>query len=182
MSRPPALTPQQQDEVRLRLAAGEGQRALAREYNVSEATIRRLSSHSSRVRTVAEKVAEAQTALAALPIGQQHQALTLADKLRSISNSLAAAAELGAKTAHRLHALANSEVERVDDANPFGSIESLRNVGILTKLANESAATPLSLLAANKGFQPPSETDSPPSIDPAKLSSKALQELLDARG
>lgn len=184
MSRPPALTPQQQDEVRARLAAGEGQRALAREYKVGEATIRRLSTHSARVRTVAEKVAEAQAALASLPVAQQHQALTLADKLRSISDNLAAAAMHGAATAHRLNALANAEVAKVDDVEPLKSLEALRGVGVLSKLANESAAVALNLMAANKPAvdrlnAPPPET---PSIDPSRLSSATLAELLDARG
>lgn len=180
MSRPPALTPQQQDEVRARLAAGEGPRALAREYGVGDATIRRLSAHSARVRTVAEKVAEAQSALAALPIAQQHQALSLADKLRSISDNLAAAAMHGAATAHRLNALANAEVAKVADAEPLKSLESLRGVSVLSKLANESAAVALGMLAANKGraHEDPPET---PTVDPAKLSSETLQELLDAR-
>ena len=71
-------------------------------------------------------------------------------KLRSISTSLASAAELGAKTSHRLHALANGEVAKVDDADPMKKIDNLRNVGVLTKLANESAHVALNLLAANK--------------------------------
>jgi hypothetical protein len=88
--------------------------------------------------------------LQALPPAQREVAVTLADKLRSISESLASAADLGAKTAHRLQALSNAEVAKVDDAEPLGSIESLKNVGILTKLANDSAAIALNLLAANR--------------------------------
>jgi hypothetical protein len=61
---------------------------------------------------VAETVAAAQTALASLPVQQQHMALSLAEKLRSIGDNLASAAEYGAKTAHRLQALANSQVSK----------------------------------------------------------------------
>jgi glutamine synthetase adenylyltransferase len=184
MSRPPALNPQQQDAVRRRLAEGEGVRALAREFNTSDATIRRLSSHSSQIRNVAETLAAAQTALAALPLAQQHQALSLADKLRSISENLASAAELGAKTSHRLQALANSQVAKVDDADPMKSIGALRDVGVLTKLANDSASIALNLLAANKGTVEKLNTDKPeePGIDSSKLSSATLAELLAARG
>ena len=39
MSRPPALTPQQQEDVRRRLAAGEGVRALAREFGSRNITV-----------------------------------------------------------------------------------------------------------------------------------------------
>jgi DNA invertase Pin-like site-specific DNA recombinase len=41
--RKPTLTPHQQQEARQRLAAGETQRSVARSYNVSQATISRLS-------------------------------------------------------------------------------------------------------------------------------------------
>lgn len=77
----------------------------------------------------------------------QPVAIGLAEKLRNISQSLASAAELGAATAHRLHALANSEVGKVDDAEPMASIENLRNIGVLTKLANESGHIAMGLLS-----------------------------------
>ena len=183
MSRPPALTPAQQEQVRLRLAQGEGIRPLAREFGVGVATIKRLSEQSERVRNVAEQVAAAQTALATLPPIQQHQALSLADKLRSISDNLAAAAMHGAATAHRLNALANAEVAKVDDADPLANVEALRGVGVLTKLANDSASVALNLLAANKPTVERLNTPAPaePSVDPTKLSPQALAELLAAR-
>ncbi len=183
MGRPPALTADQQAEVQRRLAAGEGVRALAREFNVGTATIRRLSAHSAQVQKVAEKLADAHGALAQLPPAHQHVAVSLAEKLRSISSSLASAAELGAKTSHRLQALANSQVAKVDDADPMKSIGALRDVGVLTKLANDSASIALNLLSANKETVVRMNTDAPPvsSIDPAKLSSATLAELLAAR-
>lgn len=157
MARPSKLTPAQWVEVERRLLAGETARALGREFGMSEAGIRKrfganqsVSAQSSQVRTVAEKLADANTALQALPVAQRAVAVDLSEKLRSISVSLSCAAELGAKTAHRLQALANNEVAKVDDAEPLKSLESLRNVGVLTKLANDSAATGLNLLAANK--------------------------------
>lgn len=153
MARPSKLSPAQWAEIDRRLAAGEGVRDLAREFGVSPATVskRGVSKQSKQVQVVAKQVAAAQTALAALPVAQQYTALNLADKLRNISGSLASAAELGAATAHRLHALANSEVVKVDDADPMASIASLKNVGVLTKLANDSSHIALNLLAANKG-------------------------------
>lgn len=181
--RPPKLSPAQQDEVRRRLAEGEGVRALAREFKVSPTTIGALSGHTGHVRKVAEQVAAAHVALAALPVAQQHMALSLADKLRSISDNLAAAAMHGAATAHRLNALANAEVAKVDDADPLANVEALRGVGVLTKLANDSASVALNLLAANKPTVERLNAPAPaaPSVDPTKLSPQALQELLDAR-
>lgn len=88
--------------------------------------------------------------LAQLPLAQQHGALGLAYKLRNISTSLANAAELGSATAHRLQALANNEVNKIDDASPMQSLEVLKGVSALTRLANDSASIALNLLAANK--------------------------------
>lgn len=176
MARPSKLSPEQWAEVERRAAAGEGVRALAREFGVDEAAIRRrVNPQTPQVRAVAEKLADAQTALAALPIPQQYIAVNLAEKLRNISQSLASAAELGAATAHRLHALANAEVSKVDDAEPLASLENLRSVGVLTKLANESATIPLNLLAANK------ETVKKLNDDPAAAVPKRVRvDVMDA--
>jgi hypothetical protein len=152
MGRPSKLSPQQWADIERRLISGEGVRALAAQFGISPGQISKRfpNSVSKSVHAVAEKLAEAQTALAALPVPQQSLAMSLADKLRSISESLACAADLGAKTAHRLQSLANSEVAKVDDADPLSSVENLKNVGILTKLGNDSASIALNLLAANK--------------------------------
>lgn len=159
MGRPSKLTPAQWSEVERRLLGGETARALGRELGISEASIRgklganrALSAQSAQVQETAQKIAEANLALEALPVAQRPVAMDLAEKLRSISQSVASAAELGARTGHRLHALANSEVGKVDDADPLSeeSIAALKGVGVLTKLANESLAPALNLLSANK--------------------------------
>lgn len=160
MGRPPALTPAQQDEVRRRLAAGEGVRALAREYGCGDATIRRLSAHSAQVRNVAEKLANAQAALAALPPAHQAMAVTLADQLRAISTSMAAAAVHGADTAQRLHAMANGTVRTIANPEEAGTGAKLNLVAGLTKLANEAAAIPLGLVTRPAGKGGP--LDEPP--------------------
>ncbi len=194
MARPSKLSPQQWAEVERRLAAGEGVRDLARAFGVSPAAVskRGVSKQTKQVQVVAKQLAQAQTALAALPVAQQYTAVSLAEKLRNISGSLASAAELGAKTAHRLNALANTEVNKVDDANPLASIEELRSVGVLTKLANDSAHIAVNLLAANKGRyeDPPANPDAPPSsgvlvvpglaTDPAAWSGAVQQAALPA--
>ena len=167
MARKSKLTPEQWQQVDLRLAAGEEVTALAREYGVNKSQIsRRGVAHQSQlVRKVAQQVADAQTALAELPTAQQYNALTLAAKLRNISDSLASAAELGAKNSHRLQALANTVMQKVDDADPMQSKEQLQGVAVLTKMANEAAATPLNLLAANKGTIKPEADDIPKGLE-----------------
>ena len=167
--RPPALTPAQQEEVRRRLAAGEGVRALSAEFGVGKATIGRLAGHAGRVRQVAETLAAAHSALAELPIQQQHQALSLAEKLRSISSSIADAAAHGADTAQHLHALANAEARKVKTYEDPCAGSRLHAVGALTKLANEAAVIPLGLIsrAQQRGasLDDPTPDDSPKVIE-----------------
>lgn len=153
MGRKSKLTPDQWAEVANRLLEGEAERALAREYDVSATAIRKHMEKQGKlpaVKRVAEMIVETTAALQSLPITSQISARNLAAKLVAISNSLASAAEHGAATAHRLNALANSEVGKVDDADPMASLDNLKNVGVLTRLANESASVGLNLLAANR--------------------------------
>lgn len=151
MGRKSKLTPEQWAEVERRLLEGESRRAVGRDFGVSDSAIKEhFDGKVKTLREVAEKIVAAETALEALPPLARISANNLASKLRSISDSLASAGELGAKTAHRLNSLANSEVGKVDDAKPMDSLDNLRNVGVLTKLANESASIALNLLAANK--------------------------------
>lgn len=152
MARPSKLSPEQWAEIERRIAGGEGVRELAKEFGISPGLISQkgFSKHAKRVQEVAHKVADAQTALAALPVHEQYTALNLADKLRSISNSMASGAELAAKNFHRLSSLANTELQKVDDADLPASEASLRVVAGLTKMANEAATTPINLLNANK--------------------------------
>jgi len=102
------------------------------------------------VRLVAEKLADVNAAVDAMPPSQRAVVVELAEILRATSLSLGRAAQLGAQTAHRLHSLANSQVNKVDDADPLKSVEELKGVSALTRLANDSASIAISLLAANK--------------------------------
>lgn len=165
--RPPALTPDQQKAVQLRLAAGEKASALAAEYGVGRSTILRLSDLSGKVRQVAETLAHAQSALAELPPAQQHQAVTLAEKLRAISDSMAAAAVSGADTAKTLHGIANTKARAAAEAIAAGkhdaATDELRAVAALTKMGNEAAVVPLGLMAGGKSgaLQEPPDADRP---------------------
>jgi transposase-like protein len=161
MGRKSKLSEKQWLEVERRLLEGETVRALAKEFGISEAAIRQrgIPSRAQKTKDVANQIVATERALQELPISSQINAQNLAAKLRSISDSIAAAAELGARTAHRLHALANSEVAKVDDAEPMASLDNLKNVGVLTKLGNDSANIALNLLAANKDKVKPTEDD-----------------------
>lgn len=153
MARPSKLTPDQWREVEKRSAAGEGARSIAKDFGVDEAAIRRrVSPQTPQVQRVAQQLAAAQTALATLPVPHQHLAINLADELRAVSQHLASAAKFGAATAHRLAGIAHGKVAEIDDAAPLTdeSIDALKGVAVLTRMANEAASTGLNLLAANK--------------------------------
>ena len=154
MGRKPMLTPEQEAEALRRVAIeGLSIRAVAKEYGISEAALRaKISAQSAQVKTVANQIVATEAALKQMPISAQITTHNLASKLRAVSDNLASAAMHGAATAHRLHALANSEVSKIDDADPLSpeSVEALKGVAALTKLGNDSAHVALNLLAANK--------------------------------
>lgn len=153
MGRKSKLSEAQWAEIVQRMLEGEAVRALAREFKISEAAIReRKTSQCEKIKSVANQIVSTERALSELPISAQLTAQNLAAKLRAISENLASAAMHGAATAHRLSALANSEVAKVDDASPLNSesLHAMKGVAVLTKLANDSSSIALNLLAANK--------------------------------
>ena len=153
MGRPSKLNEKQWTGIGERLLKGEKARALAREFKVAESTIReRFSALHGNVKAVANQVVAAEQALRALPVSAQISALNLADELRAISTHLAGAAKYGAATSHRLSGIAHSNVQKIDDATPLNaeSLENLKGVAVLTKMANEAATIGANLLAANK--------------------------------
>lgn len=173
MARKSNLTDEQWAQIGKRLLEGEGASVIADDLTaqglrITESTIRshfeRKGQKPASIRQVAEQVFQADTALRALPTEAQVKAMTLVQRMRTISESLALAAENSAKTAVRLTALANQEVQKVDDAQPHKSIANLKNTVMLTKAANEAASIPLNLLSANretvKRFN-----DEPPPLD-----------------
>jgi len=80
--RPSKLTPQQWRQLHDRLLTGESARSLGREFGVSEAAVRKkfasgLKVRAANVRIVAEKLADAEDALHALPLSARPAALAL---------------------------------------------------------------------------------------------------------
>lgn len=151
MGRPSKLTDSQWAEIERRLVAGEKAASLAKEYDVDRAQItRRFSQQIATVKSVANQILAAESALKALPVSQQVIATDLVNQLRSISGHLASAANYGAATAHRLSGIAHAQVEKIDDAQPTKSTEALQTIAVLTKMANASSEIGVNLLRANK--------------------------------
>jgi hypothetical protein len=153
MGRPSKLPEEQWEKIKRRLLAGEKAADLSREFGVSKTAIStRFSKRIETVKTIANQLVSADQALRSLPVSEQLSALTLADELRAISTHLAGAAKYGAATAHRLSGIAHAKVQEIDDAKPLDeqSIDALKGVAVLTKIANDSSVIGLNLLNANK--------------------------------
>ncbi len=153
MARPSKLTPEQWSEVKRRILAGEKPADLAREFKVSRATIStQVYKRVEEIKAVANQMVGAEQSFRALPISEQLLTATLAQELIAISHHVAGAAKFGAATAHRLAGIAHGKVHEIDDAAPLdaASLDALKGVSALTRLANDSASIALNLLAANK--------------------------------
>jgi hypothetical protein len=153
MGRQSKLTDAQWEKIGKRLLAGDSVSALAREFNVSKSTISgRFSERNQNVKDAANQIVAAEIALAKLNVSEQIAARSLADDLKAISEHLAGAARFGAATAHRLSGIAHNKVAEIDDAAPLdaGSMEALKGIAALTRLANESSEIGVNLLRANK--------------------------------
>lgn len=153
MGRKSSLTEKQWADIEKRALNDEPVRALAREYDISEAAIRkRIGARTKTIKIVANQLVEAETAFSALPIGAQISARTLADRLKAMSHHLASGSEYASSTYHRVMALANGQVEKIDDSDPTNpeSVKAIQTIAVLTRTANEAAAIPLGLMKANQ--------------------------------
>lgn len=168
MGRKSALTPEQILEVERRhYIGGESLNSIAKELGVNESTLRRkikpnkaegqnapkslihLATEKAKADNEARRIAEQ---IAELPIARQQLVNDLSRRLLNISDHLAGAAEFGAATAHRLSGIAHAKVQEIDDAAPLDgeSLESLKGIAALTRMANEASQIGVNLLAANK--------------------------------
>lgn len=153
MARPSKLTDAQWESIGKRLLAGESAASLAREFEISKASISaRFSERLKNVKSVANQIVATESAMAMLNVSEQLAARSLADDLKSISEHLAGAARFGAMTAHRLSGIAQSKVHEIDDAAPLNeeSRNALGDIAALTKMANGASEIGLNLLRANK--------------------------------
>ena len=153
MGRPSKLTDAQWEQIGKRLLSGESAADLAREFKVSPASVSvRFSKAVGNVKIVANQIVATENALALLNVSEQIAARSLADELKSISAHLAGAAKYGAMTAHRLHGIAQSKAQEIDDAAPMDDLSrtALADVAALTKTANGAAEIGVNLIRANK--------------------------------
>jgi len=145
------------------MAAGEATRALAREFRVGEATLRRIfSAQAPIIQDVAQRLATAEADLLRLPVTAQQSARTLADQLRQASTSLAAAAVNGAQINERLTGLAVKRLREIDEQS---EPEALKPIAALVATGNEAGRTALALVGANKTAVQQEESEAPERIE-----------------
>ena len=167
MGRKSSLSEKQWSDIERRLLAGEKGRVLAREFDISEAAIRkRCGAQTKQIKDVANQLVAAETAFSALPISAQISARTLADELKEISMHLAGAARYGAATSHRLAGIAHGKVAEIDDAKPFDdrSRAALSDIASLTKMSNEAASIGMDLIRVTKDVRNDDDKPTPVAI------------------
>lgn len=162
MGRKSKLTDKQWSEIERRLLAGEIPAKLAEEFGIDRAAItRRFSQPLRNIKSVAKQIVETDAALKSLTVAQQVQAISLADELKAISNHLASSAKHGAMASSKLNAMMHAEVQRFQEGaeqyilsgeSPLNaeSVENLKGIGALSRLANSASEIGLNLLKANK--------------------------------
>ena len=157
MGRKSALTEQQWQAIEKRILGGEPVRALAREFDISEAAIRkRLGARTKTIKDVANQLVTAETALAALPISAQISARTYADELKAMRASMMSAGASNAGIVQRVTAIANAQIQKVDDSDPFSneSVAAIKGVSALMNVANIAAEIPMAILKISKEIAP----------------------------
>ena len=152
MGRPSKLNDKQWASIERRIVGGESIRSLAKEFKIGAATIsERVSERIPKHKELAKSLACVEVAFDSLSVSEQVSVRSLADTLKSISYHLGGAAENGARTAHRLSMIANTQVEQIDEtASLEANTEALKSIAAMTRVANDAASTGLNLLNANK--------------------------------
>lgn len=109
--------------------------------------LRELAARKARVDGESRRVS---AEIDSLPIAKQMIVSDLARKLGAISMHVASSAEYMAATSHRLSGIVSGMMDKIDDADPMKSMETLKQVSSLIGLSNEASHIPLNLLKANQ--------------------------------
>jgi len=165
MGRPSKLTDKQRSEIQRRHVVGETTRALAKAYKVSQATVATLvSGRTETLKTLAASIVRDERILESLPVSDQTTVLSLADKLRGISEGLATAASHNANVAARLAGMADRKSQKLQISDEtdgqtelFDAETSLKMVAMLVDTANRASTIGTNLLSINRNKTPEGE-------------------------
>ena len=181
MGRKPKLTARNKAEILRRLTAGERAVNIAREFEVSEGLISQLfSKEIPNIKTLASTLANTELAISKLDKNKQGAVRTMADQLKDIESSYASGAAAGARSADRLHGLADRAsarlVRRAEEEDGLDP-KDVALVSALHQTANQGAVMASNMLAANKAQAAPALPVERPRPDLSKLTKKELAEL-----
>lgn len=191
MGRRSKLSEEQWVEVGKRLLEGASPSQLSKEltaqgFRISESSIRshfdRKGQSTKTVQQMAGEIFDAEQAIKAaeaaksnaqktlqtMPAATQVATMTLVQRMRTMSESLAEAADVSARTALGLANKANLEQQKIDDAEPMKG-SALKNTVLLQKAANEAAELPTRIIAAAANrdvMRRVTEDDVPPEDEP----------------
>jgi pyruvate/2-oxoglutarate dehydrogenase complex dihydrolipoamide acyltransferase (E2) component len=153
MGRKSKTTPEQDQRLIERHLAGESIRSLAKEAGVSESALRgKISAQAQQIKDVANQIVTTERALQALPFNAQTTARNRAAAMSMIEDNVFAGLVNGSATFHRLTSIANTELQKVNDADMLseGSMERMKVVAAATKMANDAVAPALAMVNGNK--------------------------------
>jgi hypothetical protein len=163
-----------------RSIAGETAYRIGKEMGIPESTVRKNLGPKEEVIAATTTIIKAERDLSALSIPAQMVAFDLLAGLRAISNNLTRAAVLGSENAARLHTIAKVQLDRATLDPENIDIDTAREVGGFTRMANEAAALGMQLVNANKE-QMTLKPEELSTIDVSTLSPATLKELMKAR-
>lgn len=174
------LTRDQWNDIERRLLEGERGFALAKEYGVSEGTIRyRFPKKREELDNAVDAVIQARTAVAKLPKSLQLRVANLADVKMQIIDMQSRSALLAAQTAYKMTQIANTQADKIDEHAP--DLDTARVVHGFLETAKVASFQPIELMKVAKDAQPDVvDAEEVPKIDPSKLSNVALAEIMQA--
>ena len=132
---------------------GQSIRSIADQFKISEGALRkRFSTRVQTIKVVANQMLIANNNFQNLPTSSKISTQDYFEKLRDMQNNLIGAASNGAATSHRLSAIANQQVQKLDDADPMteAGISIIKGIAALTRTANEASEIAINLIKANK--------------------------------
>jgi len=148
MGRPSKLTDKQWGEIGRRLANGESQYALAKEYKVAQSVLSdRFGGRVDMIKDLAAQSVALDQKIEALPVSDRLSVISLVDQMRGIQNDYAVSAANGAKTSAHLTGIAQRKAAKLTDDV---ETEELRTIAALAETANKSLVPASNLIAANK--------------------------------
>ena len=159
MARPArSISPETQALIIQRLSEGVAINSVAEETGIPASTIRsRFSRVSAQTKAVANQLATAEDGLRSLPVLAQSVALSLAEKIRRLSESVTDVAVKGAAVAEIMMGEAERRGRSIDSSS---SIDDLGALSGCVRTATEAVKPALTLLAMQKEAAKP-EVDAP---------------------